>query len=331
MKFITVLFLLAGFVLFAQDDHKYRHFELGAQGYVFQASDFYSSNFETSYITSGAGLNIAFGMFQSRYFKMDCLLGYHFVSKYGKYEGVGYTEDKYLPYHGGYTGFGFRLGNQHQFESRLLFGGGAFFDSKTNANRASMEMSTELGYRFDTQFGLSFRTGAGLNLGRNAFWSPMYGGYLGVGYVFKDNSIDGETETKHYPAVLAFSLNGYIGSVNEELFGSGFRFDHYLWNTDAFDVGYVFEFRAGVSYDESLLSLSAGVSFLMGPGSHKFELNFGPNFPLRSSSYVNTEFYEVTYVGIGYRYAPIDKPYFFRVSSATTSVFNLGFGLSLGR
>lgn len=331
MKFITVLFLLSGFVLLAQDDHKYAHFELGAQGYIFQASDFYSSDFETSYISSGAGLNVAFGMFQSGYFKMDCLLGYHYVSKYGKYEGVVKTDDKYLPYHGGYAGFGFRLGNRHQFEGRLLVGGGAFSDNQSKVKMASMETGTELGYRFDTQFGLSLRTGTCLNLGRNAFSSPMYGGYLGLGYVFKDNSIDGKTEIKRYPALLAFSINGYIGSVNEEVFGSGLRFDHYLWNTDAFDVGYVLEFRGGVSLDESLLSVSAGLSFLMGPGSHKFEMNFGPNFPLRSSSYKNTEFYEVTYFGIGYRYAPMDKQYFFRVSSATTSVFNLGFGLNLRR
>jgi hypothetical protein len=117
---------------------------------------------------------------------------FHFYWHYGlRHVNKYYIFKQYLSneviknnYTGIYAGPSFALGNKHGVNFDILFGLGMVKPKGSGGFDFNLESTFKLGYNFIHEQKININFGAYLNIARNSYENPYFGGYLGVGLNF---------------------------------------------------------------------------------------------------------------------------------------------------
>lgn len=337
---VLILAMLTGYLAIGQEKEFYKNTVLHAQYDHIVVNNYNAPELEPQRETIGFLLGGSTDILATPNFQLDVRLGYRFVSAYAHPNAISFynqnpeeSDDIFYNYHGGRTGLGFNIGQRHVWESAIIVGGGVMKKPGTGLSSSEMEMGFQTGYKYIGTGGLVIRTGLSSNLARNGFFSPMYSGYLGVGYAFqKTEGIYTPGKRKKELPYVNVSLIGYIGSVNTDLIGGKIRVDHFLHNGQYADIGYGVSLQGGLDlYGDRIYSVSPSFIGLFGANENRLEFSIGPNIPFGDISYDYLEGFQFVHLGLGYRLVPDEAPITIKMGTSTTSILHFGVGWRFSR
>lgn len=333
---VTVLLSIGISFSFGQNNALFRYNSIYA-GVTYNHAYHYNGPFIRDQIQTGGGkIGVSLGMFEEKNIRLEWKMGYRFIKHFADGDAIGMTNltnnlTNVYNYHGGFTGPTICFGNIHALELTTLLGGGKMIRKNPKNTNWEMETNLQVGYRYQSNNGLMLRAGAFGFLGRNGFFSPMYGAYFSAGYAFakKTGTIKNQSNKGGYFAIM---LRPYLGSLTFDLIGTGVQFDHFLLNGEAIDLGYTLIGRSGFNYDTGTsFSVTPAMRVLAGKSAHKFDLSLGVNWSSTYNYWEGTEIYELIHFGLGYRWVSQNTGLTFGVGSSTTSLLNGTIGFTFGK
>ena len=333
LKHQIIFLALFSYIGYGQERSVIKYNTVFTQVDLILANNYNKPTKKPKYYTTGFSIGLDFGITESYQSNFNWKIGYRYIHNYANYDAIGFsnnaqTIDNNYNYNGLWTGPSFIIGQKHKWECSIILGGGRMHRKTPKITNGEMEFAVQTGYKFVSKNDFALRLGVSSNFGRNVFFSPLYSGYLSVGYVIKKSNTKVQKKTKQ-ARYFSISISPYLLSLTLDIIGLDAQFDHFIFNNENINIGYNIAGRRALNFDGDIqTSFNVGLIGLFGSNNHKFELSFGPNFPI---NYDYPELYEFVHFGMGYRWISKQEKIIIRLGSSTTSILRFGVGVRFAK